>query len=130
MIYVLHVQFKVRWADFCEIIMKQYVIDELRPSDHDKIKAYMDEHFPGSEIERIYWLPIDPDRLADVQVLHIACQPFFFAIELMPDRLAFELLVRTKNRIRCQCIQYATESQRNWLIGQADAMLEKLEIIT
>ena len=29
--------------------MKQYVIDELRPADHKKIKAYLDENFGPSE---------------------------------------------------------------------------------
>jgi hypothetical protein len=46
------------------------------------------------------------------------------------DRLAAELLIRTRNRVRCDCIHYADERQRNWLVQTVDAIFEKLEIIT
>ena len=52
------------------------------------------------------------------------------ALELGPDRLAAELLVRTRSRVRCDCIHYADERQRNWLVRTVDAIFEKLEIIT
>jgi hypothetical protein len=52
------------------------------------------------------------------------------ALGLRPDRLAGELLVRTRNRVRCDCIHYADERQRNWLIQTVDAIFEKLGIIT
>ena len=39
-----------------------------------------------------------------------------------------ELLVRTQNRIRCECIAYATDEQRNWLIRLVDDMLAQLGI--
>ena len=110
--------------------MKQYVIDELRPSDHEKVKAYMDDHFDRARIEGIYWIPLGEKQLAGVQMNHMSCQPFYFAVELEPHRLACELLVRTQKRIRCDCIQYATETQRNWLIELMDAILEKLEIVS
>jgi hypothetical protein len=38
--------------------MKQYVIDELRPEDHNKIKKYLDETYGSAEIGGIYWVPI------------------------------------------------------------------------
>jgi hypothetical protein len=65
---------------------------------------------------------------SEMQKAHNECQPFYFALELLPDRLACELLVRSQQRIRCHCIQYATESQRNWLIQSVDDVLEKLAI--
>lgn len=109
--------------------MKQYVIDELRLEDHDKLKGYLDDHFAVPEFEGLYRLPIEDQMLADVQKAHTECQPFYFALELLPDRLACELLIRTNNRIRCDCIQTATEAQRNWLIQTIDALLERLDII-
>jgi hypothetical protein len=39
-----------------------------------------------------------------------------------------EFLVRSPKRIRCDCIAYATEAQRNWLIDVVDAMLEAVGI--
>lgn len=108
--------------------MKQYVIDELRIEDHEKIKTYFDDHFKVSEIGEIYWVHLDPEMLSEIQVSHHECKPFYFAVELEPDKISCELLVRTGNRIRCDCIRYATESQRNWLICLIDTILEKLEI--
>jgi len=110
--------------------MKQYVIDELRPSDHEKIKAYMDDHFGPVSLKGIYWIPIEEKQLAGAQIEHVSCRPFFFSVELEPHRLACEFLVRTRNRIRCDCIQYATEQQRNWLIERMDAIFDTLEIIS
>lgn len=108
--------------------MKQYLVDELRPLDYTKVKAYLDAHCAVKGVEGLYWIPIDPKIYSGMQIAHNECQPFYFALELLPDRLACELLVRSQQRIRCQCIQYATESQRNWLIQSVDEVLEKLAI--
>jgi hypothetical protein len=110
--------------------MKQYVIDEIRPQDYQTVKTYLDEHFGESGLDGIYWLPLDETLLSDVQQAHRSCAPFFMALGLRPDRLAGELLVRTRNRVRCDCIHYADERQRNWLIQTVDAIFEKLGIIT
>ncbi len=108
--------------------MKQYVIDELRSSDFEKIKAYLGENYISSELDQIYWIPLDDGILTEVQVAHIECHPFYFAVDLEPARLSFELLIRTQNRVRCNCMAYATEKQRNWLIRSVDAILDKLGI--
>jgi len=108
--------------------MKQYVIDELRPKDYEMIKAYMEENFSSSEVAGIYWIPLDQKILTKVQAEHTNCQPFYFAVDLEPNLMSFELLVRTINRVRCSCMGYATEKQRNWIIEFADSIFEKLEI--
>jgi len=110
--------------------MKQYVIDELRPDDYKNLKAHLDEKFNPSDIDGIYWIPLDKENLTDIQAEHTECQPFYFAIELNPGILACELLVRTKSRVRCDCISYATEKQLSWLIRFLDGILDKLGIIT
>mgnify|MGYP001824474853 FL=1 len=110
--------------------MKQYVIDEIRAADHEKIKAYLDADFGPAEMGSIYWIPVAPEMLSEVQNAHKTCWPFFFALDLEPERLTCELLIRTRGRMRCDCIHYATESQRNWLISVVDAVFEKLEIHT
>jgi len=109
--------------------MKQYVIDELRPEDYDKIKAYLDEHFGPVDMGDIYWIPLDQDLYDEKQLSHDECRPFYFTIQLSTTSLAVELLVRTKSRIRCDCIKYATQEQFFWLISFIDAILEKLQII-
>ena len=110
--------------------MKQYVIDELRYQDYEKIKTYFDEAFGQSDLRGIYWFAIDTELLTLKQAAHTACQPFYFVLDLAPDRLCCELLVRTRNRIRCECMAYADELQRNWMINTIDAVLDKLKIIT
>jgi hypothetical protein len=108
--------------------MKQYVIDQFSPEDYNNVKDYLDKHFSNSGIDGIYWIPIDDNLLTEVQKDHKDCSPFFFAIEIVPNRMSCELLVRTKNRMRCDCIQHATELQRNWLIAYADSIFERLNI--
>jgi hypothetical protein len=109
-------------------IMKQYVIDELRPEDYKALKKYLDEQFGPAEMAGIYWIPVGADWLTDIQLQHKECRPHYLALDLDPRRLACELLVRTKNRLSCDCIQYATEKQRNWLIELVDNIFNRLEI--
>ena len=108
--------------------MKQFVIDELRPADFEKLKTYLDDTLGAGSIDGLYWLQIAEAVYTDLQNDHEECQPFYFAIDLESDRVMIELLVRTKNRVRCDCITYATETQCLWLMQQMDAIFEKLEI--
>ena len=106
--------------------MKQYVIDELRPVDFEKIKAFLDKNFAYSGVENLYWIELEREILTEIQAAHTQCQPFYFAVDIMPERLCCELLVRTRNRMRCSCMGYATEKQRNWIISLVDSIIEKL----
>ena len=108
--------------------MRQYVIDEIKPHEIDRIKEYLDRHFEQSVMGGVYWILIDQDILNDTQKQHTDCQPFYFAVELLTDRLACEFLVRTRNRMRCSCMENADERQRNWFIDFADSIFERLEI--
>jgi hypothetical protein len=110
--------------------MKQYVIDEIRLSDYGKLKAYLDDTYGESGMDGLYWMPVDAAVLSDVQRAHPGCAPFHMALELSEDRLAGELLVRTRSRVRCDCITYADPRQRDWLIQTMDAIFDKLGIIT
>jgi hypothetical protein len=110
--------------------MKQYRIDELRPEDHEKIKAYLNERFGPCHVAGLYWVPLDDDLLDVVQAAHTDCQPFYFAVELKPTALSFELLIRTRNTVRCDCIHYANAEQRERIIRFADAMFETLKILS
>ena len=108
--------------------MKQYVIDGLTLKDFTVLKAYLDEHLESATIGGIYWLELDPKVLSDVQVGHENCHPHVFALMLEESSLSCELLVRIKTNIKCDCMSYANEEQRNWLVNWADAVLEKLGI--
>ena len=110
--------------------MRQYVVDEIRPADHAKVKVYLDALFQVPGYEGLYHLPLDKYVLSDLQRNHDQCRPHYFALELLPDRLSCEFLVRTNHRVRCDCIQYATPEQQRWLMDVVDALFEDLEIIT
>lgn len=110
--------------------MRQYLIDQLRFGDRERLKAHLDETYGEAEIEGIYRVYIPEELLTQLQASHTECHPLYFSFELMDDALSCELLVRTNNSIRCSCIGYATETQRDWLIRHVDAMFAKLDIIT
>ncbi len=109
--------------------MKQYVVDELRPGDHGALKNYLDEHLSLAGVDGLYWKTIDDTLLTRKQAAHAQCVPFCFALALRPESLSCELLVRTKNRIRCDCMAYATVEQRNWIIQWMDDVFRTLGII-
>jgi len=111
---------------FC--IMKQYVIDEIRPHDQKRLKVWLDERLGTPDLGDIYWYPIDPGVYSKTQSAHTDCHPLYFTLHLRKGALYCELLVRTKNRIRCDCIAYATPAQRNWMIESIDALFESLDI--
>jgi len=108
--------------------MKQYVIDDLRPNDYELIKAFMEKNYSSSEVDGIYWIQLDRHILTDIQAEHADCQPFYFAVDLEPNFIAFEMLIRTHKKMRCTCMGYANELQRNWLIKLADSIFDALEI--
>ena len=110
------------------LTMKQYVIDELRPEDHQQVETHLRANTIDSKVNGIYWIPVEERILTTEQKRHIDCQPFYFALELEPRRLTCELLVRTRSRIRCTCMAYADETQRNWVIRWVDDMLDCLQI--
>lgn len=110
------------------IFMKQYVVDELRPEACRLLQGYLEERFGASEIKGIYWIPIDPLLYTREQAAHTDCQPFYFVAQLNPASIAAELLVRTKHRVRCDCMRYANEEQLIWLIHFIDSIFERLMI--
>ncbi len=109
--------------------MKQYVVDQLRSEDQARLKVALETELGPAAPGGIYWLPLDKALWNDVQVAHVDCQPFCVAIELEGDRLVCELLVRTHNRMRCECMGYADARQRAWLIDTVDGILQRLQIM-
>ena len=109
--------------------MKQYVIDELRGPDYQALKKYLDEHYGPAALGGIYWIPVAAEVLTATQQEHRECQPHYVAVDLDQNRIACELLVRTHNRVRCDCIDYATGKQFSWLIAFIDRVFIQLKII-
>jgi len=110
--------------------MKQYVIDELRAADYESLKTYLQAHYGPAALGGIYWIPLESGLLTDTQKAHRACQPHYFAVDLAENRLVLELLVRSQSILRCDCIRYANQAQRNWIIAFVDGIFNQLEIMT
>lgn len=110
--------------------MKQYVIDELRLEDHEKICTWLADNLECSPLGDLYWLPLDGELLSEVQQAHTDCGPHVFALELSPQRLSCELLVRTRKRVTCNCIGYATDDQFLWLVRRLDAIFEAAGVLS
>ena len=108
--------------------MKQYVVDEIRPEDYARLKVEIEARYGPAELGGIYWLPVDAERLNTVQAAHVECHPLCVALELCSDRLVCELLVRTRQRVRCDCMAYADDRQRSWLMDTVDGIFTRLEI--
>jgi len=110
--------------------MKQYQIDQIRLNDYSKIKEYMDENHGPVELDSIYWIPLPEHLYNDLQLKHSSCHPMYFVIDLQESCLSCEFLIRTRNRIRCECIQYANGDQRNYLIAFVDHIFENTGVMT
>jgi len=110
--------------------MKQYVIDELRATDYESLRTYLQKHYGPDALGGVYWIPVENALLTDIQKAHRECQPHCVAVDLDENRLALELLVRTQSTMRCDCIRYASEAQRNWLIALIDDIFNQLGIMT
>lgn len=109
--------------------MRQYQIDDLRVEDHEKLLKWLEGHYESGGLDGVFWVPLAPHLLTDEQLAHKACHPLCFSLVLNEQKLAGELLVRTKKKMTCTCMGYATEVQRNWLVHLIDAMLDELTII-
>jgi len=109
--------------------MRVYLIDGLRLDDYKKLKDYLDEHLESSPLGEIYWFKLDEHILTDIQKEHTDCHPHVFALMLEETSLSSEFLVRITNKVRCDCMGYATKKQRDWLMDQVDAIFEKLGIL-
>jgi hypothetical protein len=108
--------------------MKQYVIDQLRTSDYDQIQAFLERNTEGTGLEGIYWVNLPRELYSMTQSEHAKCHPFYFAIHLTWNDVAFELLIRSRQVIRCGCIAYATPPQRDYIIGFGDRVIEELHL--
>lgn len=108
--------------------MKQYVIDQLRETDYDKVLEFLRNNADASEFGDVFWIDVPEEIYSNAQRGHEDCRPFCFAVNLSLNKVDFELLVRSRQVLRCSCIRYADKTQRDYIIDYADRMLEELNI--
>jgi hypothetical protein len=108
--------------------MKQYVIDQLRESDYEKILDFLQKNAESSEFGEVFWVQLPDELYSATQKEHDKCRPFSFAVNLSLNQVDFELLIRSRQIMRCNCIRYADKRQMDYIIGFADRMLDELGI--
>jgi hypothetical protein len=108
--------------------MKQYVIDQLREHDYSLILDFLNANAQRSAFGDIFWIELPETLYSDVQTAHKECQGYYFAVSLDMNRLELEFLIRSRQKLRCSCVSYATRAQRDYIIGFGDHMLEELGI--
>lgn len=108
--------------------MKAYLVNEIAPEAMERLKAHLEETFIASRLEQIYWAPLPDGLLTETQARHTGCKPHVFAVEVGTDWVKFEFLVRSLNTMHCTCPGYCTDAQREYVVGLADGILERLNI--
>jgi hypothetical protein len=104
--------------------VRSYRIDELTPAEVEKLAERLDAAALSSGMPGLYWLPVPPDMLEAKRKEHLdACGPYVMALELLPDALSLELLVRARNTLRCSCVGYAGPELASRMIARVNALL-------
>ena len=110
--------------------MRQYQLDEISRNDIPRVREYLDEHAIAAGVADIWWVDLQEDLLSPEQFDHRDCRPFRFAVEVGDDFVRFELLIRSRQTMRCACIGYATRQQRDFILAFADRLVEELALRT
>lgn len=110
--------------------MRQYVIDELRQGEIDRIRKYLAKHCQMSDLDDCYWLMIPDELLSDAQREHRGCcGPFAVGVLIGKDRISIEFLVRSRQKIRCNCIAFATPAQMEFILAFVDELVKFNNIV-
>jgi len=106
------------------------MLDEIARNDIPRVREYLNQHAVAASLDGIWWVDLQEDLLSPEQFSHQDCQPFRFAMELGDDFVRFELLIRSRETMRCACIGYATRQQRDFILAFADRLVEDLALRT
>ncbi len=109
--------------------MRQYVIDELSFLEHDNLDSYLKRTLKSGPMDGVFWLEVPREQLALAQLNHPDCGPFYFTVLLEKTEIRIEFLVRSSHNIRCSCIDWATQGQRQFVLDFIDTMIKE-EYIT
>jgi hypothetical protein len=110
--------------------MRCYVIEDFYPEHLQKITAALTEKGFAGSLDGIFYLPLPEELLTETQREHAAeCGPHICVLEVLEEgALKLELLVRAQNKLRCECVLYATPAQREHIISSLDDLVRQLDI--
>jgi hypothetical protein len=115
--------------------MRQYQLDEIARKDIPRVRQYLNEHAIASSLADVWWVDLPEDLLSPEQFEHQQCRPYRFAVEVTEPEVGdsfvrFEMLIRSRETMRCTCLGYATRQQRDFILGFADRLVEELALRT
>lgn len=110
--------------------MRSYLIDDVPPSNMERIRIFLKENAIQSSIEKVFWLQVPDDLLSNAQSEHRHCRPHVFAMELGSDWVRLEFYVRSLKSMRCSCPGYCTKQQMDFVVNFAHRMIETLDVKT
>ena len=109
--------------------MRIYSVEDLDPQQMQRVEHNLQSKGLAGSLDGIFWMPLPKDLLSAEQKEHSGeCGPHAMALESGEGWLRMELLVRSRGKLRCSCIAYATPGQREHMIDYLDNLLRELDI--
>ena len=109
--------------------MRNYCLDEFVPGELERLAERLDGMEFSAGMEALYWLPVPQELLTPLQKEHEReCGPHALALEILDEALRLELLVRARNRLRCDCVAYADQRLVHHMIRYLHDLLDELKI--
>ena len=113
--------------------MRSILLDELLTPEIEAVTAYLTEKAESSGIEGLFWISIPPELWNETQRTApdegVADDGFRLAVEVGPEWVRFELLVRTGGLLNLGGGP-ADERQSLFALRWADEMAQKLNLIS
>jgi hypothetical protein len=108
--------------------MRSYYIDEFVPGELERLAERLDRMDLSASMEDLYWLPVPAELLTPLQREHEReCGPYSLALEILDAALRLELLVRARNKLRCDCVAYAEPKLIAHMIAHVHGLLDELK---
>ena len=114
--------------------MRSILLDELLEPEIDAVVDYLDRQAIPSGIQNLYWLPLERNLWNETQIQGLNDESWVegdgyrFAVEVGPDWVRFELLVRSESLLNIGGGQ-ADERQALFALRWADEMARKLNLM-
>ena len=110
--------------------MKYYLFDEISTEDMNRIEELLKQNCASSGIDKLYWVELPERYFNAIQANHKDCQPYLFPIEIGKDWIKAELFVRTIKDFSCDCSDYCTKDQREFILDYMDNIIADMNVST
>jgi hypothetical protein len=109
--------------------VRSYIIEEINSSDMTVLVESISQKAYKSPVEGLFWFILPEHLLSGKQKEHLdECGPYYLALEAGKNWLKLELLVRCEEKIRCDCICYASPQQREFMINFLDQLIRNQDV--